>query len=556
MSKNKVWWLTTIILMVFSLVLASCGKATPTTTPTTTSATKSTTTLTTTTKPTITATTTTTTTKPSADQPKYGGHLRYAYTDEPSSFDPHTAIAGGDAVFWRQMFDTLVGVDFYLVPAAERSLAESWEFPDNKTMVFHLRKGVKFQDDTEFDANAVKFNIQRILDPATKAVSRSFFLPVASVEIVDKNTVKFNLSGPWPAGMGHLPGAGGYMNSPTAVQKYGKEYGFKPCGTGPFKLLDFTPGSSCVMEKNPNFWGKDKVGNSLPYPDKLTIFIIPDETVRSAAFEAGKVDLAYLPAKDLDKFEANNKFTIVKFEGAKTETSLHFNRAKAPMDNVYLRKAVAYAVNWGAINQAIYFGRNIVAKGGLWLPGTWVYDETVPRPSYDPAKAKEYLKLGGMPSGFNIDMICTTVMSETVQMVQADLAKIGINARINVFDAATCTTKYFVNKEFPLYLTPWSRRPEPDWIATQLYKSDGYYNASKLPDTRVDDLVIKGASEYDTAKRKTIYRQLQEITLDECWVVPGLYTNMYWGYWKNKIGGVENFFTWDTYGDLRYVWVK
>jgi len=541
---KKVLWIFTALLMALALVLASCAPAATTTPPTTT-------------PPTTTPPTTTppTTTPPTG--PQYGGHLRVAYTLEASSLDPHVGVSGGDAYYWQQMFDQLVGSDSSLVPQAYRSLAESWEFPTPTTMLFHLRKGVKFHDGTEFNADAVKFNIERVLDPVLRATPRGSFLVIDRVEVVDKNTAKFHLKNPWGAGLSMLADRGGAMNSPTAVQKLGKEYGFKPSGTGPFKLFDYVAASSCTMVKNEEYWGKDAAGNRLPYPDKLTLLIIPDETVMSAALETGQIDLGGVPLKDIKKFQANPNITVVSYEGSSIASMLYFNLAKPPMDNINLRKAVAYAINPQAINEAVYYGTQIIAKGGFWPPRCWVFDDTVPRPSYDVAKAKEFLKLGGMPNGFKMDVITWgATHTQAAEMGKAMLAEVGIDITLKIYDVGTATSKFFAGQESPLFWTSWSRYPEPDWLAGLAYKSDGYYNPGKLTRADVDALVAKGAASYDIKERQATYRQIQEIVLGEVWTIPTLYGVGYVGYWKDRVGGLENFYGWDAKWQLRYLWRK
>jgi len=561
-KMKKVIWILATLLILFSMLVVSCGKSTPTqktttvttTTNTTTSA-GSTTIPGTTTVPTTATTTAATTT--SSDQPKYGGYLRYAYSLEPSSLDPQTGNSGGDAYYWKQMYDHLVADDPLLVPDADRSLASSWEFPDPKTMIFHLRKDVKFQDGTAFDAAAVKFNIERVQDPATASAARASFLVIDQVVVVDTYTVKFLLKTPWSAGMGLLTDRGGTMNSPTAVAKWGKSYNFHPVGTGPFMLDSYVSGASVNMVKNPYYWGKDKAGNPLPYTDGLRASIITDANTLSAALEVGKLDLAFVPNKDVVKFSTSKNINLIKQVGTGVSALLYFNLAKAPMNDINLRKAVAYAVDWSAINQAIFYGNYSIADAGMWLPGTWVYDNTVPRPTYDLAKAKEFLAKSSMPNGFTMDCITWgNDFTQATQMAQAQLAAIGININVKVYDVGTATSKFMATQEAPLFFSSWSRYPEPDWIAANNFKSDAYYNPGKLVNKTVDDLIAQGASEYDLAKRKAIYRQIQVITSDECWVIPGLYGVTYCGYWKDKVAGVNNLFGWDAKMDLRWLWLK
>jgi peptide/nickel transport system substrate-binding protein len=492
-----------------------------------------------------------------ADTPKYGGHLRFAYGLEASSLDPHLGRSGGDGYYWKQMFDLLVGADSSLISQPQLSLATSWETPNPKTMVFHLRKGVKFHDGTDFNAEAVKFNIERILDPATGATPRASLSVIERVEVIDPYTVKFHLKGPWGAGLSMLGDRGGAMNSPTAVKKWGKEYGFHPVGTGPFKLAEYVSGSHATFVKNENYWGKDKNGNRLPYLDKITLRIIKDPAVLAAALQAGEVDVAYINPKDVDKFRQNPKFVMKTFEGSAIGHLLVFNQSMPPMDNVNLRRAVAYAVNPQAINQSAFFGKAIVATSGMWPKGGWVFDDTVPRPYYDLKKAREYLKLGGKPNGFEMDVITwdSATLIPSTELLKAMLAQVGIKVNIKVYNVGTGTEKFFHTKEAPMFSTSWSLYPEPDWIASLCYKSDGYYNAGKTAHPEIDELVKQGASTYDVKKRKAIYRRVNEIILGDVYYVPMIYSVTY-AVAPLKVQGMDTLISWDAKMVLKELWLK
>jgi len=477
-----------------------------------------------------------------------GGHLRLPLGLEASSLDPHMGRSGGDAYYWKQMYDHLVGADSKLVSQPNLSLSTSWETPDPQTMIFHLRKGVKFHDGTDFDAEAVKFNIERILDPQGTATPKASFAgAIESVEVNDPYTVTFHLKQPWGAGLSMLADRGGTMNSPTAVKKLGKTYGFNVVGTGPFKLVEYVSGSHCKLAKFEDYWGKDEKGNPLPYLDEVTLQMISDPAVSSAALQTGELDLGGLSGKDVDKFKADSRFNMNTFSGSGISHLLYFNKKMKPFDNVNLRLAVAYAVNPEMINKAVFYDKAIVATGGFWPTGTWVFDDTVPRPTYNLEKAKEYLRKGGMPKGFTVDVV--TWKSSTVlpaaEMIKAQLAQIGINVNINVFDVGAATEKFFHTNEFPLYNTSWSRYPEPDWIASLCYKSKGYYNPDNLERPDMDKLIEAGASSYDMNERKAIYRKINEIVLGEAWVIPYIYGVSYVASWK-KVQGMDTYFSWDA----------
>ena len=153
---------------------------------------------------------------------QYGGHLRVGLTTEPTSLDAVLGRGGQDAYYWHQIFDQLVDLNNDLTPRKETSIAENWEINDDPpSITFTLRKGVTFHDGTVVDAEAVKFNIDRILDPKTMATPRASLSVIDSVDVIDKSTVRFNLKRAWGAGLNMLGERGGVLSSPAEVERLG-----------------------------------------------------------------------------------------------------------------------------------------------------------------------------------------------------------------------------------------------------------------------------------------------------------------------------------------------
>ncbi|MDP7638262.1 MAG: ABC transporter substrate-binding protein [Candidatus Hydrogenedentes bacterium] len=490
--------------------------------------------------------------------PRYGGHLRVGYTIGPTSLDAVLGRSGGDTYYWRQIFDNLVDVDPQLRSRPSTSLATSWEIAtDPHSITFHLREGVTFHDGTPFNAEAVKFNIERILDPKTMATPRASFTVIDSVDALDELTVRFNLKRPWGAGLNMLADRGGIMSSPAAIEAFGKEYGWNPSGTGPFILDKFITGTLVHLVRNPNYWGTDEKGNQLPYLDEVTIHVILDETVRASALRTGEIDLAYLPNKDVSAFERDERFQIEVMQGGGIAVVLAFNIDKPPLDDVNLRRAVSYAINSEVINKAIFFDRAIVADSGMWPTGAWAHDPDVERPYYDIEKAREFLRAGGKPDGFEFTAVAwnSPTLVPTTEILRAMLKKIGVTMNIEIFHTGPATEAFFHAREYPLYVTSWSRYPEPDWLASLAYKTDGYYNAGNLERPDVDRLVEQGAALYETADRKVVYDELNALVLDEAWYVPLLYAVNYAAA-PLKVHNLDKLMSSDGKMDLRRIWLS
>jgi ABC-type transport system substrate-binding protein len=457
-------------------------------------------------------------------EPSYGGHLRVGIPKFPTSLDAHLGRSGWDAYYWRQITDHLVDADRGLKPRAESSLAESWEFSENPdALTLTLRKGVTFHDGTNFDADAVKFNIDRILDAKTAATPRAAFTIITSVDVLSSHKVRFNLSRPWGSGLAMLADRWGTMNSPAAILKLGEDYGWNAVSTGPFKIKEVVSGSHIHFVQNENYWGKYKDGNRLPYLDEVTVRVVKDPSVLTASLRSGEIDLAYAPHKDAKAFKEDSNFNHFSMEAGKMQLIVIFNLAKAPVDNIYLRKAITHSIDPNFINKALYFGENTVADSGMWPTGAWAHDPNVARPHYDPKKVKEFLKQGGKPNGFEFSVVSFGSMKPALEIIQAQLAQNGIKMNIDILSGSAINAAMYKEGKYAMAATSWSRYPEPDWIGSLMYKSDGYYNAGKLPNPELDALLEKGASLTDVEERKKVYKEVNSYVLDQSWVVPIIY---------------------------------
>ena len=344
------------------------------------------------------------------------------------------------------------------------------------------------------------------------------------------------------------------MNSPTKVAALGKDYSWAPAGTGPFRVAEVITGTMVRLVRNEHYWGQDEYGNPLPYLDQITIRVIRDQTVLSSALRTGEIDVAYLPYKDVASFTRDDRFQIRSMEGGGIGALLIFNLAQIP--DVRIRQAIAYAIDPSVINKAIYFDRIAVADSGMWPTGAWAHDPDVDRPTYDPERARALLLEAGVE---NFSFTAITNNSATLipvaEIVRAMLMKVGVEMNIEVLNAGVATERFFHAEAYPVYLTSWSRYPEPDWLASLAYKSDGFYNAANLPRPDVDQLVVAGAGSYDIDERRRIYHELNALILREAWYMPLLYSTSYAAA-PNKVKNLDQLMGWDGKMFLREIWLE
>ena len=226
---------------------------------------------------------------------KSGGSLSVVIFADPLTFDPHLAGNLQGRATTQAIHDMLLTVDKdgRLAP----NLAQSWEWKDGKTIVMKLREGVKFHDGTDFDAEAVRYNIERIRNPDTGSIRGGEIGTLDTVEVVDSHTIKLTLKNAFAAFLFPLIDVSGCIASPTALEKWGKDYGLHPAGTGPFKVAEYLKDAQSVLEKNGDYRNKDKPG-----VDQLILRPIPVDSTRLAELRSGGVQFAEsLPLQDIQR---------------------------------------------------------------------------------------------------------------------------------------------------------------------------------------------------------------------------------------------------------------
>lgn len=447
---------------------------------------------------------------------KKGGALKAGLSGDMITFDPLTSSSFGDREVYYNIYDSLVAMDpnLQIIPA----LAEKWEAPDPTTYIFHLRQGVKFHDGTDFNADAVKFNINRYLTDKTSRRAPEIDT-VQSVDVMDPYTVKFTLKAAFAPFLATLVDRAGMMLSPTAIQALGNDgMAKKPigAGTGAFKFVEWVKDDHVTVERNPNYWKKDANGSALPYLDKVIYRPITDATVLLANLKTGDLDASYsIAAKDVASVKSGNELALKTIPGIGF-TSLEFNIVKEPFTKKELRQAVAEALDRDEINKTVFFGVNQVAQGPI-PPSSWAYDPNFKPYSGNVAKAREYLKAGGKPDGFTCELRIASGSPTTTQLAQLikdQMAKAGIIVTITQEEATTWSTDQD-NGNFQLLPFTWSGRIDPDGNFYNNYHTGGGLNFGKYSSPQADDLMEKARAVSDQNQRKDLYQQAQKLIADD-----------------------------------------
>ena len=458
-----------------------------------------------------------------------------------TSLDPHTGTSGTDAYFFQPFYDYLVMHDRENMQRGDISLAETFEFPDNTTIIFNLRDGVNFHNGEPFTSEDVRLNLERVTGHPASTPKANFEV-VSAVDTPDERTAIYRLSKPSAAVM-HLLGdrAGAIIHVPTA-DELGDKYGLNPVGTGPYRFVEWIDQSHVLGARNDDHWmmGPEpgtQTGSPLPYFEEIRFDIITENSTLIATGLAGDLDTMFVPEPQfIPQVEDDPNWRIVKMEGAFVSEILVFNSKKPPLDNMNLRLAIMHALHPEAVNQAVHDNLMIQALGGQWPNGTLAYSEVPgnPQVAYPAiadrrARAQELLAQSGVDvEALNADGGLT--LTTYVNQVKIDAGNIyvqqakevlGIDIRFEPLELVEFIPAFFENGEYHMTLTGWSRYPEPDWIASLAYTETGLYNPTGAQDTPspihpdLDQLVSDARATFDVEERREFYRQINDIIVGE-----------------------------------------
>lgn len=322
-----------------------------------------------------------------------GGKLVIGRPSDALSLDPHRATTAPEVWVYNNIYETLVALDenMEVVPV----LAESWERIDDTRMRFYLKEGVLFHDGTPFNAEAVKFTIERAIDPEAPARGMPWIGPISAVEVVDEYTVDIITETTFAPLLNHLSlvfviG----MVSPTAVEEYGDAFGRNPVGTGPFVFENWISNQSITLIRNEDYHGTPAL------LDEVEFRVIPEEGARMLSFLSGELDILLRAAPaELEMLRMDSSVKVLDAEGLRV-VYIGLNHATPPTDDRRVREAIVRAIDVGAINAFVVEDAMLPAESVI-APSVFGYVDTdLPeRYAYDPERSLELLAEAGYTPG-------------------------------------------------------------------------------------------------------------------------------------------------------------
>jgi peptide/nickel transport system substrate-binding protein len=463
--------------------------------------------------------------------------LRIGLAEDPDVLDPTLARTFVGRIVFAGLCDKLVDIDEHLKIIPQ--LATSWQWSaDNKALTMKIRQGVTFHDGEKLDAEAVKFNIERHKNMAGSNRKGELAL-VSSVDVVDPYTVRLNLSKPFAPLLAQLADRAGMMVSPKAAKAEGEKFGAHPVCSGPFKFVERVAQDRIVLERYPNYWGKDAI-----HFDKVIYQPIVDSTVRLANLKSGQLDMIERVApSDMAQVKSDSRLkaaAIVElgYQGITINVGKSDQAQKNPLGkDPRVREALELALDRDAIVQVAMDGE--AEPGNQWVaPNNSWYVKSHPIPKRDVARAKRLLAQAGVPNpSFTLMTPTTSDAQRVAQVVQAMAKEAGFDVKIQSTEFST-SLDLADKGQFDAYVLAWSGRADPDGNLFSFHVTKQPLNYAGYSNAEVDKLVKESRETLDAAQRQKLFDQIAAHVLKDRPIIYVYHRHWLWAY-GSKLSGLR-----------------
>lgn len=479
-----------------------------------------------------------------------GGNMTISIPSDIVSLDPHGSNDDPSEQIRDTIYEPLVthDEDLKLVPA----LAEEYEQVDETTWRFKLREGVKFHDGSDFNADVVKANIERIQDPARASARESYFDMVGEINIIDDYNIELVTEYPYAPLLNNLSHGAGKMiskelidadyqnaleqaESNLSLEEYyelrnrgGEEHGqvvedisqyvgekveTGPVGTNYFKFESRNPGEETVVSRNDDYWDTPAL------LDDITFKVVTEPASRIAELESGSSDaIISTLTSNTDRVEQTDGMTLMRSDAVNVDY-IGFNTSKAPFDDPKIRQAISHAFNSEAVLDGVYNGSGMPANGPL-APALLGYSEELQGREYDMARAEELLAEAGAED-LTINLMVNDDNPERLDValwLQESLNEIGVTLNVEQVEWGAYLDATG-NAEHDMFILGWGNTTgDPDETITSLYHTDNAGNNGNrafYSNPELDEILDNARQETDEAVREQMYIDAQEIIIQE-----------------------------------------
>jgi glutathione transport system substrate-binding protein len=438
--------------------------------------------------------------------------------------DPYDANDTLSQAVAKSFYQGLYGFDkeMKMVPVLAESHTAS---KDGLVYTVKLKTGIKFHDNTPFNAEAVKATFDRVTNPDNKLKRYNLYKNIAKTEALDASTVRFTLKEPFSPFINTLAHPSGVIISPAALAKYGsKGIAQNPVGTGPFKFVEWKATDYLKVEKFEGYWKK-----GYPKVDSITWRPVVDNNTRAAVMQTNEAHFAFpVPPEAVETLGKKPSLEVTASPSI-IQRYLSFNTQQKPFDNPKVREAINYAINKDALIKVAFSGFAMPAEGVL-PQGVEHAAKLGPWP-YNPAKAKELLKEAGYPNGFESTLWSAynhTTAQKVIQFVQQQLAQVGIKLQVQALEAGQRVERVESAQDpatapVRIYYVGWSSSTgEADWALRPLLASESFppklFNTAYYKNAVVDNAISKALVTTDKAEKAKLYTEAQkQIWKDAPW---------------------------------------